>query len=68
MEESQEIYGYIELIKKTVSKTAHSTTTSIETALRPYINTIKSITYDNGNEFSMHVSSVCTKKLTKRLT
>lgn len=42
------------IIRKTASKTAHSTTTSIETALRPYINTIKSITYDNGNEFSMH--------------
>lgn len=42
------------IISKTASKTAKLTTTSIETAMRPYVNTIKSITYDNGCEFSMH--------------
>ncbi len=41
-------------IRKTASKTAISTTTSIIKALKPYKNTIKSITYDNGCEFSRH--------------
>ena len=41
-------------IKKTASKTAQATTKSIVTALKPYSNTIKSITYDNGCEFSRH--------------
>ena len=41
-------------IKKTASKTAQATTKSIVTALKPYSNTIKSITYDNGLEFSQH--------------
>ena len=42
------------LINKTASKTARLTTTSIETALRPHLSSLKSITYDNGSEFSMH--------------
>lgn len=42
------------IIKKTASKTAKATTTSIITALKPLKNNIKSITYDNGSEFSMH--------------
>jgi len=42
------------IIRKTASKTALQTTTSIIEALKPYKNTIKSITYDNGNEFSWH--------------
>lgn len=42
------------LITKTASKTAKLTTTSIVTALRPHLRSIKSITYDNGSEFSMH--------------
>lgn len=41
-------------INKTASKTAKLTTTSIETALRPHLSSLKSITYDNGSEFSMH--------------
>ena len=41
-------------IRKTASKTAQATTTSIVTALKPYSNTVKSITYDNGCEFSQH--------------
>lgn len=42
------------IIRKTASKTAKLTTTSIIKALKPYRNTIKSITYDNGHEFSKH--------------
>lgn len=42
------------IIVKTASKTAKLTTTSIIKALKPYRNTIKSITYDNGHEFSRH--------------
>lgn len=42
------------IIRKTASKTAKLTTTSIIKALKPYQNTIKSITYDNGCEFSKH--------------
>ena len=42
------------IITKTASKTAKSTTTSIESALRPHLSSLKSITYDNGSEFSMH--------------
>lgn len=41
-------------IRKTASKTALQTTTSIIEALKPLSNNIKSITYDNGCEFSMH--------------
>ena len=43
-------------IIKTVSKTSQLTAKSIVKALKPYSlnNTIKSITYDNGNEFSKH--------------
>jgi len=42
------------IIKKTASKTSVETTKSLNNALKPYINTIKSITYDNGLEFSQH--------------
>ena len=44
------------IIIKTASKTAQATSMSIVTALKPYSinNTIKSITYDNGCEFSQH--------------
>ena len=49
------------LIRKTASKTAKLTTTSIIKALKPYQNTIKSITYDNGCEFSKH------EKINKKL-
>ena len=43
-------------IMKTASKTSIQTTKSILKALKPYSinNTIKSITYDNGLEFSLH--------------
>ena len=41
-------------INKTASKTSQATTTSIVSVLKPYSNTIKSITYDNGLEFSKH--------------
>ncbi len=41
-------------IRKTVSKTAQATTTSIVTALKPLSNNIISITYDNGCEFAQH--------------
>lgn len=41
-------------IRKTASKTALATATSIVTALKPLKNNIISITYDNGCEFSMH--------------
>ena len=41
-------------IRKTASKTALQTTTSIIEALKPLSNNIKSITYDNGKEFSKH--------------
>lgn len=41
-------------IRKTASKTSTQTTTSILEALKPLSNNIKSITYDNGNEFSKH--------------
>lgn len=42
------------IIKKTASKTSKKTAKSIIKALKPYKNTIKSITYDNGCEFTMH--------------
>lgn len=42
------------LISKTASKTAKKTTNSILAALRPHLSSLKSITYDNGSEFSMH--------------
>lgn len=48
-------------IKKTASKTALQTTTSIIEALKPLSNNIKSITYDNGCEFSLH------EKINKKL-
>lgn len=47
------------LIRKTASKTAQATSTSIVAALKPFKNNINSITYDNGCEFSKH------EKLTK---
>lgn len=49
-------------IMKTVSLNSIQTTTSILKAMKPYRNTIKSITYDNGKEFSKQ------KLLTKNLT
>ena len=42
------------IIKKTASKTSKSTSTSIIEALKPLSTNIKSITYDNGCEFTMH--------------
>ena len=44
------------IIRKTASKTSKQTAKSILEALKPYSlnNTIKSITYDNGCEFSLH--------------
>ena len=42
------------LIRKTASKTAQATSTSIVAALKPFKNNINSITYDNGCEFTMH--------------
>ncbi len=42
------------IIRKTASKTSQSTAKSIIHALKPYKNTVKSITYDNGCEFSKH--------------
>jgi len=42
------------IIRKTASKTALQTTTSIIEALKPLSNNIISITYDNGCEFSQH--------------
>ena len=42
------------IIKKTASKTALQTTTSIIEALKPLSNNTISITYDNGCEFSQH--------------
>jgi len=44
------------IIRKTASKTSKSTSQSIIEALKPYSlnNTLKSITYDNGCEFSLH--------------
>jgi len=42
------------IIKKTTSKTSVETTKSILKAMKPYQNTIKSITYDNGSEFAKH--------------
>lgn len=41
-------------IMKTVSKTSKQTTKSVIEALKPLSNNIKSITYDNGCEFTMH--------------
>ena len=41
-------------IRKTVSKTSQATTASIVKILKPLINNINSITYDNGCEFSQH--------------
>ena len=41
-------------IIKTASLTSMKTSTSILKAMKPYRNTIKSITYDNGKEFSKH--------------
>lgn len=42
------------IIRKTASKTALQTTTSIIKALKPLSNNIISITYDNGCDFSQH--------------
>ena len=42
------------IIRKTASKTALQTTTSIIKALKPLSNNVISITYDNGCEFSQH--------------
>ena len=42
------------LIRKTASLTSIQTSKSIVKAMKPYRNTIKSITYDNGKEFSKH--------------
>ncbi|MCD7779511.1 MAG: IS30 family transposase [Candidatus Gastranaerophilales bacterium] len=42
------------IIRKTASKTSKETAASILKALKPYSNTVKSITYDNGLEFSNH--------------
>ena len=42
------------LIRKTASKTSLLTAKSILGVMKPYQHTIKSITYDNGCEFSMH--------------
>ena len=42
------------IIKKTASKTSVETAKSILKAMKPYQNIIKSITYDNGCEFSKH--------------
>lgn len=42
------------IIRKTASLNSIQTTTSILKAMKPYRNTIKSITYDNGKEFSKH--------------
>lgn len=42
------------IIKKTASKTSVETMKSILEVMKPYKNTIKSITYDNGSEFSKH--------------
>jgi len=41
-------------IIKTASLTSIQNSTSIFKAAKPYRNTIKSITYDNGKEFSKH--------------
>lgn len=41
-------------IRKTASLTSIQTAKSIVKAMKPYRNTIKSITYDNGKEFSKH--------------
>jgi len=41
-------------IMKTASLTSISTAKSIIKAMKPYQNTIKSITYDNGKEFTKH--------------
>ena len=41
-------------IMKTASKTSQLTSTSIIEALKPLSTNIKSITYDNGCEFTMH--------------
>ena len=49
------------IIKKTTSKTSNMTSASIIRAMKPYRNTAKSITYDNGCEFSK------TKKINKTL-
>ena len=48
-------------IRKTASKTSLLTSKSILGVMKPYQNTIKSITYDNGCEFSMH------EKINKKL-
>ena len=42
------------IIRKTASLTSIQTAKSILKAMKPYQNTIKSITYDNGKEFSKH--------------
>ena len=41
-------------IRKTDSLTSIQTAKSIVKAIKPYRNTIKSIIYDNGKEFSKH--------------
>ena len=42
------------LIRKTASLTSELTAKSIIEVMKPYQNTIKSITYDNGKEFTKH--------------
>ena len=42
------------IIRKTASLTSFQTAKSILKAMKPYQNTIKSITYDNGKEFTKH--------------
>ena len=42
------------IIKKTTLKTSNMTSTSIIRAMKPYRNTVKSITHDNICEFSKH--------------
>ena len=42
------------IIRKTASLTSIQTTKSIVKAMKPLSNNIKSITYDNGKEFSKH--------------
>ena len=44
----------ITIIRKTASLTSIQTAKSILKATKPYRNTIKSITHDNGKEFSKH--------------
>ena len=48
-------------IRKTVLKTSQATVKSIVKTLKPLINNVNNVTYDNGGEFSKH------EKLTKHL-